>query len=156
MPAEGQLRYRESFMDATGDHLCIATEYCAVRSWLNTPAIYTPSCVLLEVDCIVQHSFWHGQRSLSHYARQPPRQNGTLEEYIKNVRSRGETIDPDTIVQWAVQIALAMQYVHSKRILHRDLKTANIFLTKVCRGVGWPARCLKKDLRIGFGAIVHT
>ena len=33
------------------------------------------------------------------------------------------------ILKTFVQICLAVQHVHSKKILHRDLKTQNIFLT---------------------------
>jgi NIMA (never in mitosis gene a)-related kinase 1/4/5 len=35
----------------------------------------------------------------------------------------------DQILDWFVQISLALKHVHDRKILHRDLKTQNIFLT---------------------------
>ena len=36
----------------------------------------------------------------------------------------------DLILDWFIQICLALNHVHSKRIIHRDIKAQNIFLKK--------------------------
>ena len=41
----------------------------------------------------------------------------------------GKKLEEQQIIDWATQIALAIFYMHDKRILHRDLKTPNIFIT---------------------------
>jgi NIMA (never in mitosis gene a)-related kinase len=42
----------------------------------------------------------------------------------------GKGFPEERIVNWITQIALALHYCHSNRTLHRDIKTANIFLMK--------------------------
>lgn len=39
------------------------------------------------------------------------------------------------ILDWLVQLTLGIRYIHEKRILHRDLKTSNVFLDalNVCK-----------------------
>ncbi|KAJ8370488.1 hypothetical protein SKAU_G00105160 [Synaphobranchus kaupii] len=50
--------------------------------------------------------------------------------YHRLRQQKGELLHERQVVEWFVQIAMALQYLHEKRILHRDLKTQNIFLTK--------------------------
>ncbi|XP_068762911.1 serine/threonine-protein kinase Nek4 isoform X3 [Struthio camelus] len=50
--------------------------------------------------------------------------------YHKLKEQKGKLLPENQVVEWFVQIAMALQYLHEKRILHRDLKTQNVFLTR--------------------------
>uniref|UniRef100_A0A670XWL8 non-specific serine/threonine protein kinase n=1 Tax=Pseudonaja textilis TaxID=8673 RepID=A0A670XWL8_PSETE len=43
---------------------------------------------------------------------------------------KGVFFSEDQIMDWFVQICLALKHVHDRKILHRDIKSQNIFLTK--------------------------
>ena len=55
-------------------------------------------------------------------------EGGTLASFIT---AQSDTpIDESTILRYFVQMAQALDYLHSKRIIHRDIKSANVFLTR--------------------------
>ncbi|XP_062419476.1 LOW QUALITY PROTEIN: serine/threonine-protein kinase Nek1 [Pungitius pungitius] len=43
---------------------------------------------------------------------------------------KGVLFSEEQILDWFVQICLALKHVHDRKILHRDIKSQNIFLTK--------------------------
>ncbi|XP_033631627.1 serine/threonine-protein kinase Nek1-like isoform X2 [Asterias rubens] len=43
---------------------------------------------------------------------------------------RGVLFPEDQVLDWFVQICLAIKHVHDRKILHRDIKSQNIFLTR--------------------------
>jgi hypothetical protein len=45
-------------------------------------------------------------------------------------QQHGRLLPEPQIWEWFLQVSLALQYLHEQKILHRDLKTQNIFLTK--------------------------
>lgn len=50
--------------------------------------------------------------------------------YTRLKQQTNTALEEKQVVEWFVQIAMALQYMHERNILHRDLKTQNIFLTK--------------------------
>jgi len=48
--------------------------------------------------------------------------------YSKIKSQKKENFPEEDILNWLVQLCLALSYIHDKKILHRDLKTQNIFI----------------------------
>lgn len=57
-------------------------------------------------------------------------EGGTLEQLIERQRYEGNPFPEDVLIEWMAELLCALAHIHSKRILHRDLKTGNIFVTE--------------------------
>jgi len=53
---------------------------------------------------------------------------GCLSEKLQELRNKGERLSDEQIIMWFAQIIIALMIMHSKHVLHRDLKTENLFL----------------------------
>ncbi|KAG1666677.1 hypothetical protein FOA52_013589 [Chlamydomonas sp. UWO 241] len=70
-------------------------------------------------------------------------EQGDLQAAVE--RCKGVHFDEQQLRRWLAQMLLALQYMQSKHVLHRDLKTSNIFLTSA------------GDVQVGdFGLATHS
>jgi NIMA (never in mitosis gene a)-related kinase len=52
--------------------------------------------------------------------------DGNLQMKLDENKKKKQNFDGDTILNWLMQISLALKYIHEKDILHRDIKPSNI------------------------------
>ena len=56
--------------------------------------------------------------------------DGDVLSKLNQERTANTYIDEETILAWLAQCVNALAHLHSNGIIHRDVKTANMFLTK--------------------------
>merc|ERR1719453_2118994 len=54
---------------------------------------------------------------------------GDLHERIAKTRKAMKTFSEMKVLRWLTEATLALKYMHDKHVLHRDLKSQNLFLT---------------------------
>ncbi|CAK79715.1 unnamed protein product (macronuclear) [Paramecium tetraurelia] len=57
-------------------------------------------------------------------------EEGTLHQRLEQQKQKQEYLKENQIIEWFTQICLAVKYIHDRRIIHRDIKTQNIFISK--------------------------
>jgi NIMA (never in mitosis gene a)-related kinase 11 len=81
----------------------------------------------LEHPCIVKfyESFLDGEQFciVSEFC-----DGGDLDVFLARLRKTGNFLDEDQILTWLVELVSAVMYIHSRGVLHRDIKTRNIFI----------------------------
>ena len=56
--------------------------------------------------------------------------DGDLQGKLTQARNLRRPVPEEQVLSWLAQVVLALDHLHANGIIHRDIKTANMFLTK--------------------------
>ncbi|XP_027752966.1 serine/threonine-protein kinase Nek11 [Empidonax traillii] len=86
-------------------------------------------------------------------------EGGDLDFKIQEYKDSGKTFTQSQVIDWFIQLLLGVNYMHERRILHRDLKAKNIFLKDNLLKIGdFGVSCLLMgscDLATTFTGTLH-
>lgn len=57
-------------------------------------------------------------------------EKGSVDDLIQEFKERQTNFDSEQVLYWMAQIVIGIMLMHSKNILHRDIKTQNMFINK--------------------------
>lgn len=94
----------------------------SILNELKLLACHKSQYIIKLIDAYVTSNHIH---LITEYA-----ERGDLAKMIKRLRSKNRYLIEDTVKKYLFQICLGIQYLHNNNVIHRDIKTANIFLTR--------------------------
>ncbi|XP_054966431.1 serine/threonine-protein kinase Nek11 isoform X11 [Pan paniscus] len=117
------VKFHASFVEQ--DNFCIITEYCEDLSKEN----YKPLLNEIKEDTNKWKNIpcsWVGRINIVKMAILPKGRD--LDDKIQEYKQAGKIFPENQIIEWFIQLLLGVDYMHERRILHRDLKSKNVFL----------------------------
>ncbi|XP_043730469.1 serine/threonine-protein kinase Nek11 isoform X4 [Cervus elaphus] len=75
-----------------------------------------------------QWKFWNRLSGVRQESQTRRRIGRDLDCKIQEYKEVGKTFPESQIIEWFIQLLLGVDYMHERKILHRDLKSKNIFL----------------------------
>ena len=94
-----------------------------VREVRNCAMLRHPHIVRLYSAFVSQHNYRPQLNILQEYAA-----GGTLSSRIRKAASVSVSMRSSVVSAWIGQLATAVQFMHSKSVLHRDLTSNNVFI----------------------------
>lgn len=126
----GEGTYGQVFLCTLNDHSCF------VEKVLKMDASITHQ---REISCLSQCGHPNIVRLLSACGtpisgkvtvRMEYCDGGDLYTFLQRRRAAGQLLSPKEVIALMAQLLLAIHYLHGKSILHRDIKTSNVFLSR--------------------------
>lgn len=104
---------KEIDLDKHGDHLEASQNEVGIMKTLNNPN------VIKYYDSYIRNGKFY---IMMEYASK-----GSLHEFI--LKNRPNLLEAQVVMNLFVQILMGLNHIHTKKVIHRDLKPQNIFLT---------------------------
>ncbi|KAJ8012974.1 hypothetical protein DPEC_G00048450 [Dallia pectoralis] len=121
---------RDRYKDVAGDSQCVVKEInlskMSPREKVSSKKEVTLLAKMKHPNVVT--FFKSFQESTSLYIVMEYCDGGDLMKKIS--MQRGLPFPEEQIVDWFVQICLGLKHIHDRKVLHRDIKSQNIFLTK--------------------------
>lgn len=84
---------------------------------------------LMKHPHVLQLHGWFVNAGVVNVITTPYAEGGTLENRLRRFASLRELVTPQRAATWASQLTSGLAHIHEQGVLHRDVKTANIFVT---------------------------
>lgn len=108
----------------------IQLKKCENKSQLEMVKNEAPILSKLKSDYVV-HYYDSFEENNNVYIIMEYCEGGDLSHYLSDYKKANQKMmNEDSIWKWFIQISLGLLHIHNNKILHRDLKSLNIFLTK--------------------------
>lgn len=96
----------------------LSTVFSAFPFLLPTLPLYHCVCFFFFVLCLFNCQYCSG---------------GSVTDLVKNMRKKAENLPEDLISYILREVLAGLSYLHSSRVLHRDIKGQNVLLTSDAR-----------------------